>query len=327
MRSKQEIGRKILVVLFILCLTLTSNQQVFALSDGAYVVGRTVSYANPDTGTTVDGGTNIALGESMANSIVENQALVEIVNGKTYVTIGIGLMSNVSNIRIKVKQSNGSYQQVSLTKTGTSTKDGDTCNHYRFEVPSGASRISPILYVTPMGRDVQFFIDLTMSSAKKGTGIYTSQMVTATKEPEATKAPVATTTPAVTKKPEATKTPTTATKTPTITTSPAATKEHTVSSSPSSIDSATEAPVGQSTMAPTGESTTESIIKSTIAPTLEPTVEDRIEEAEGIVLNQVGKPQEIVVERGVTVENAVAILICMVCMTAIQVILVKRGRK
>ena len=38
---------------------------VYAMEDGAYTVGRTTSYANPETGQTVDGGTNIALGDSM----------------------------------------------------------------------------------------------------------------------------------------------------------------------------------------------------------------------------------------------------------------------
>ena len=71
---------------------------VYAMEDGAYTVGRTTSYANPETGQTVDGGTNIALGDSMCESIVEDSALVEQSQGKTYVTLGIGLMSNVSDV-------------------------------------------------------------------------------------------------------------------------------------------------------------------------------------------------------------------------------------
>ena len=75
---------------------------VYAMEDGAYTVGRTTSYANPETGQTVDGGTNIALGDSMCESIVEDSALVEQSQGKTYVTLGIGLMSNVSDVRIEM---------------------------------------------------------------------------------------------------------------------------------------------------------------------------------------------------------------------------------
>lgn len=148
-----------------------------ALSNGAYIIGRTTSYVNPETGTTVDGGTNIALGDSMCASIIEDHMLVEKVDGKTYVTIGVGLMSNVQNVRIQVRNSNGSYSNVSITQTGSCTRNGDGCNHYRFQVPSESSYISPILYVAPMGRDVQFFVIPDVSSAQAGTGNFVSQMI------------------------------------------------------------------------------------------------------------------------------------------------------
>ncbi|MFR2836971.1 MAG: heme-binding Shp domain-containing protein [[Clostridium] nexile] len=143
---------------------------VYAMEDGAYTVGRTTSYANPETGQTVDGGTNIALGDSMCESIVEDSALVEQSQGKTYVTLGIGLMSNVSDVRMQIQGTDGTYRDVEITQTGSCERDGDTCNHYRFEVDSADNYISPILYVEPMGRDVQFFVKLDMASAQAGTG-------------------------------------------------------------------------------------------------------------------------------------------------------------
>lgn len=155
---------------------------VYAMEDGAYTVGRTTSYANPETGATVDGGTNIALGDSMCASIVEGTALVEQYQGKTYVTLGLGLMSNVSNVRIQIQGSDGNYREVAITQTGSCSRDGDTCNHYRFEVDSAENYISPILYVTPMGRDVQFFVKLDMSSATVGTGNFVSEMIPAATE-------------------------------------------------------------------------------------------------------------------------------------------------
>lgn len=154
-----------------------SHIPVHAMEDGAYTVGRTTSYANPETNKTVDGGTNIALGDSMADSIVEDSVLVEQSQGKTYVTLGIGLMSNVNNVRMQIKGNDGNYRNVELTQTGTCERDGDTCNHYRFEVDSAENYISPILFVEPMGRDVQFFIKLDMASAKKGNGNFVSEMI------------------------------------------------------------------------------------------------------------------------------------------------------
>ncbi|MBE5706372.1 MAG: hypothetical protein EGR78_05370 [Erysipelotrichaceae bacterium] len=150
---------------------------VSALNDGTYLVSRSTSYTNPLTGKTEDGGENIALGESMVSNIVESQLLVEQINGKYYITVGLGLASNVSNVRFKVMTSSGSMSSVSATKTGSSSANGDTVNHYRLQVSSLELYISPIMYVNPMGRDVQFFIKPNISSAIAGTGIYNSQMI------------------------------------------------------------------------------------------------------------------------------------------------------
>lgn len=152
------------------------------LPDGAYIIERETSYVNPETGKTVDGGTNIALGDSMCASIVEDHMLVEQTNGKTYLTIGIGLMSNVKDVRVQVKDQNGTYKNAELTLTGSCQRDGDTCQHYRFEVRSMEEIISPILYVTPMGRDVQFFVVPDISTAKEETGNFVSEMIP--EEPE-----------------------------------------------------------------------------------------------------------------------------------------------
>ena len=113
----------------------------------------------------------------MVSNIVESQLLVEQTNGKYYITVGLGLASNVSNVRFKVMTSSGSMSSVSATKTGSSSANGDTVNHYRLQVSSLELYISPIMYVNPMGRDVQFFIKPNISSAISGTGVYNSQMI------------------------------------------------------------------------------------------------------------------------------------------------------
>lgn len=169
--------KKILQINIILMMLFMFISPVSALNDGTYLVSRSTSYTNPLTGKTEDGGENIALGESMVSNIVESQLLVEQKNGKYYITVGLGLASNVSNIRFKVMNSSGSMSSVSATKTGSSSANGDTVNHYRLQVSSLDFYISPIMYVNPMGRDVQFFIKPNISSAIVGTGIYNSQMI------------------------------------------------------------------------------------------------------------------------------------------------------
>lgn len=165
------------VIAAILLAALLLLLPAHALEDGAYTVGRTTSYVNPDTGETIDGGTNIALGDSMCASIVEETALVEQSNGKTYVTLDLGLMSNISDVRIQLMDADGNFRDAELTQTGSCERDGDTCNHYRFEMKEDDKYISPILYVTPMGRDVQFFVTLDLDSAQPGTGNFVSEML------------------------------------------------------------------------------------------------------------------------------------------------------
>lgn len=190
-KSKKQI-LSIICMALVFAIMMPFSAFAGELKDGAYIISRKTSYVNPDTGKTEDGGTNIALGESMCSSIIDDKILVEKSNGKTYVTIGIGLMSNIENIKIKVQDNNGKYRDAKITKTGSCKRDGDTCNHYRFEVYSEDKNISPILFVTPMGRDVQFFIIPNVKSAKAGTGNFVSAMVT--KESKETTAPAETTT-------------------------------------------------------------------------------------------------------------------------------------
>lgn len=162
--------KRLLCTILTFILALTSISFVFGLENGTYVISKSTSYAHPETGSPVDGGTNIALGDSMCQSIVENQMLLEKNGNSTYLTIGLGLMSNVSNVTIQIVDQNNNYRTVSATKTGSCTRNGDTCNHYRFEWLPTDKYVSPIIYVEPMGRDVQFFVTPNINSAVAGTG-------------------------------------------------------------------------------------------------------------------------------------------------------------
>lgn len=164
-------------VVFALLLSLIFP--IHALDNGAYLSGRSTTYASPFTGSTVDGGENVALGDSMISSMVENTMLIEVNNGHIYATIGIGLQSNISNVRFNLMNNDGSSYGVSATVTGSSYNNGDSVNHYRIELQSLSQWISPIIYVAPMGRDVQFFVQ-SDQNLTPGTGIYTSQMVSQT---------------------------------------------------------------------------------------------------------------------------------------------------
>ena len=172
-----RIKRLFIIVATFIFMSVAILQPIQALDDGAYLMGCSSSYANPLTGQIEDGGTNIALGDSMIASILEDQLLLEKVGGKIYITVGLGLSSQVSNVRMKVMDSKGNMSSRSVAVTGSSQANGDAVKHYRIQVDSLSQYISPMMYVDAMGRDVQFFITLNSSSISAGTGIYTSQMV------------------------------------------------------------------------------------------------------------------------------------------------------
>lgn len=184
----KRILKSSLTLLLLMFICSTKTVSVHAMEKGTYTVPLVISYANPETGEIVDGGSNEALGNSMCESVMQDDALIEYNGEKTYVTLGFGLASNVSSIRVKVQTAAGvnEYTEVELTQTGTCERDGDECIHYRFETADPSLLISPILFVDPMGRDVQFFIRLDLEQTAEGTGNYLSEMMVIEEaEPEA----------------------------------------------------------------------------------------------------------------------------------------------
>ena len=166
--KKLSFKKFILVVLAVMACCFT-QVNAFALSDGAYTADTLTYYLNPDTGKTDDGGTgNAEIGEGMCRSVVYPQALVELQDGKTWITVRILLYSNLSNARVYTQDSpQGSYTEVNyaVMAENSANDSGD----FRFEVPSAECYIKTKMYVAPMGRDVCFYWKVDTSTAKIGT--------------------------------------------------------------------------------------------------------------------------------------------------------------
>ncbi|SHH88395.1 Iron Transport-associated domain-containing protein [Sporobacter termitidis DSM 10068] len=143
-----------------------------ALDAGAYTAPCGTYYLNPDTGVTDDGGTkNAAIGEGMCRSAVYKDALIEVENGSTYLTIRMQLMSNIKDIKFSVQKTAGdpgSYQAVSYS-TMQEDSSSDTAD-MRFKVPKATAYIRCDMYVIPMGRAVVFYMQVNSGSASKGGG-------------------------------------------------------------------------------------------------------------------------------------------------------------
>ncbi len=174
--------KKTTILTLVLVFLIGFNTVSYALEDGAYLIGRSTSYVNPVTNKTEDGGTNVELGNSMISNLVEKKLLIEKKGDEYYLTIGLGLASNISNVRMYKMDEKGKFTELDYKITGTSQGKSDKINHYRIKIDSLDTYISPRLFVGPMERDVQFFIHLDESDVEIGTGIYKNEMAKINKE-------------------------------------------------------------------------------------------------------------------------------------------------
>ncbi|MDO4793913.1 MAG: heme-binding Shp domain-containing protein [Filifactor alocis] len=156
---------KAVILMCIIALMIPSFS--FGLEKGTYSVKNETSYANPKTGKAEDGGTQIALGDSMSRSMLGEYFLMDIKSKKQkYVTIRVGLQKYVSDIKVYVKNSKGEYKEVKI-KEKAHNKKNDT-RDYKFAVSSDYPQLKIKAYVEPMERDVIFFAKALEKEVKKG---------------------------------------------------------------------------------------------------------------------------------------------------------------
>lgn len=204
-----------------------------AASHGIYTATATAHYRHPTTGVIEDsGGENSAvLGQSMTESATNKKALVEVdASGNTWITVRLNLMDNIQSPKFQV---DGRSVSASLMQEDYGSNTAD----FRLKANSEKSIIRCNMYVTPMGREVIFYI--TVGNLKSGSGDFVTSIsverpkVTAAPAPSATKTPAAASTPTPTKAPAAP-----ATHTPEATVAPSATPEPSPTTDPEAQSSA-----------------------------------------------------------------------------------------
>lgn len=140
-----------------------------ALSKGVYTASVVTSYYNPDTGAVDDGGTaNAALGEGMCRSATGTTALVESDGKNTWVTIRLLLQSNCKNVALYTRNGYNSYSKVNYTVMQENA--GEDSIDYRFKVSDAGVKMKGTMYVTPMGRDVIWYLYINTGTLKAGSG-------------------------------------------------------------------------------------------------------------------------------------------------------------
>ena len=204
-----------------------------AASHGIYTATATAHYRHPTTGVIEDsGGENSAvLGQSMTESATNKKALVEVdASGNTWITVRLNLMDNIQSPKFQV---DGRSVSASLMQEDYGSNTAD----FRLRANSEKSIIRCNMYVTPMGREVIFYI--TVGNLKSGSGDFVTSISVEQPKPTPAPAPSATKTPAAASTPTPTKAPAApATHTPEATVAPSATPEPSPTTDPEAQSSA-----------------------------------------------------------------------------------------
>ena len=176
------------------------------LEPGVYTGTMVTTYYNPDTGNVDDGGTaNAALGEGMCRSATDEACLVEVdQQGNIWITVRLLLQSNCKDVALYTRTGYDSYSQVSYDIM--SEDAGNDSIDYRIKVSDAGVKLKGTMYVTPMGRDVLWYLYVDTSTLKEGSGDFVVSIDTSAPQEPTTLEPEA---PASTPSTPATSTPST----------------------------------------------------------------------------------------------------------------------
>lgn len=137
---------------------------------GVYTAYMTTDYYNPDTGNVDDGGTaNAALGEGMCRSATDKTALVEVdADGNVWLTVRLLLQSNCSDVKLYTRSGYDSYTQVSYDVISEDAANDSI--DYRIPVTQPDQKLKCTMYVSPMGREVLWYLYVDPSTLAAGSG-------------------------------------------------------------------------------------------------------------------------------------------------------------
>ena len=120
------------------------------------------SYSHPVTGTIEDSGgeASYATGQGMVEGAVYGSGLMEVTDsGNYYLTIRMSLIDYTSNQSFSVQNVGDSgWSSTGVAVTGNGSDSNGTTSDICMQVPSENCIVRVSMYVSPMGRDVVFYL-------------------------------------------------------------------------------------------------------------------------------------------------------------------------
>lgn len=152
----------ILVLVFTILGTGIEALPVNAASGTVYTAVIHPCYAHPVTGAIEDSGgeASYATGQGMVDGAVYTSGILEVTDsGEYYLTIRMSLMDYTSNHSFMVQNVGDSgWSSPSMGVTGNGSDNNGSTADICIQVPSENCVVRGSMYVTPMGRDVVFYL-------------------------------------------------------------------------------------------------------------------------------------------------------------------------
>lgn len=136
--------------------------QAYAAAGTVYTCSITPSYSHPVTGIIEDAGgeASYATGQGMVAGAVHTTGMLEVTeDGCYYLTFRLSLMDYTSNHSFQVQNVGDSeWSSPNMGITGNGSDSNGTTADICVQVPSENCIVRGSMYVTPMGRDVIFYL-------------------------------------------------------------------------------------------------------------------------------------------------------------------------
>jgi hypothetical protein len=147
-----------------------------------YTAAANPYYRHPVTGIVEDAGNNEGIGQGMTESVLNPVALIEETgDGTIYVTVRYYLAEYISGVQFWTqKREDTDWNSASYTITQENL-GGEYCTDYRLEIPTEDAVVKSSFFVSPMGRDVIFYMDFSDFTEGNGDFIVTGDTGSAVK--------------------------------------------------------------------------------------------------------------------------------------------------
>ena len=177
------------LILTLLAGALLPAERVYAAGGTVYACTITPCYRHPVTGVIEDSGgsASYATGQGMVDGAVYPTGMLEVTDGgEYYLTFRVSLVDYTTNHSFSVQNVGASgWSSTGMAVTGTGTDNNGTTADICIQVPSESCVVRGSMYVTPMGRDVIFYLYPSDYAEGIPNGMTPSFVMEESAEPEA----------------------------------------------------------------------------------------------------------------------------------------------